>query len=467
WTAATITAATVTAGDGEVIQSSLTGRGFFLNGHNAALPFNATVTVTLAAPLNTQFNACVYASDWPPNATLQSGGGYTLKGTPPFIINGAIIEPSHTFGAGVCITSITDSTGCPGFVVNPPIVTGSILTTGDTVCVGGVPKPITGIMPFSGGDGQLAYSWYKDGILIPDETGADYTPPDTLMPGVYTYTRKVNDRTCNITPLASDGSWVLTVGDYPTISATEPTDQSVCPGTPVTLSVPAQAGVTYTWYNVGGSSLTAGNNYTTGTSGSYYAVATNSSGCTATSRTATIHSSINDITALVVDAPPHCTNQYACTLTFSGWTATPGWEVEYGHGSTIGSNILGSTMAESITCMSPSTLNSYTDPLDYFWARTKNNTCNTTGTARTASYISCICAPISYNCCQTCGVIAQSSYYYGTLGGVCGCTQTNGSMNNITGCIVETITANGTSWQHCHHTNYGPAYWNKQGNICW
>ncbi|MDR0729195.1 MAG: hypothetical protein LBF19_03605, partial [Prevotellaceae bacterium] len=138
WTSAAITAATVTAGDGEVIQSSLTGRGFFLNG-NGYHSFNATVTVTLAAPLNTPFNACVYASDWPPNATLQSGGGYALKGTPPFIINGAIIEPSHTFGAGVCITSITDSTGCPGFVINPPIVTGSILTTGETVCVGGIP----------------------------------------------------------------------------------------------------------------------------------------------------------------------------------------------------------------------------------------------------------------------------------------------------------------------------------------
>ncbi|MDR2436901.1 MAG: hypothetical protein LBD17_02345, partial [Endomicrobium sp.] len=63
--------------------------GFYLAG-NPSGAFNATVTVTLAAPADTKFNACVYASDYPPNATQQSGGGYALRGTPPFIINGTI-----------------------------------------------------------------------------------------------------------------------------------------------------------------------------------------------------------------------------------------------------------------------------------------------------------------------------------------------------------------------------------------
>jgi hypothetical protein len=60
-----------------------------------------------------------------------------------------------------------------------------------------------------------------------------------------------------------------------------------CAGTSVTFTVSAQAGITYTWYNASGSLLGTGNSYATGTSGNYYAVATNSSGCTATSRTAT------------------------------------------------------------------------------------------------------------------------------------------------------------------------------------
>jgi hypothetical protein len=239
WTSASITAATVIAGNGEVIPSSLTGRGFFLNG-NGHTSFNSTVQITLAAPVNTKFNACVYASDWPPNAILQSGGGYALKGTPPFTINGTIIEPSHAFGAGTCITSITDSTGCPGFVINPPIVTGSILTTGDTVCVDGAPSPITSIAAFSGGDGQLSYLWYKNGVLIDGATGADYTPPveDAAVAGAHTYTRKVKDRTCNITPLASEGNYVLTVEAAPTVTLSA-ASATVCKGTEVMLEASA------------------------------------------------------------------------------------------------------------------------------------------------------------------------------------------------------------------------------------
>ncbi|MDR0667118.1 MAG: hypothetical protein LBF90_00675, partial [Prevotellaceae bacterium] len=215
WTAATITGATTTAGTLSY-PVALPYRGFYLAG-NPAGAFDATVTVTLAAPTNTKFNVCVYASDYPPNATQQSnGGGYALRGTPPFVINGSIREPSYTFDdSGVCITSITDSTGCPGVVVNAPIVPGSIPTTGDTVCAGGTPATIVGLMPFGGGDGQLAYSWYKDNVLIPDATDANYTPPSTLAPGTYVYTRKVNDRTCGVAPLASEGSWALIVGEAP------------------------------------------------------------------------------------------------------------------------------------------------------------------------------------------------------------------------------------------------------------
>jgi hypothetical protein len=239
WTSATITGATATAGTLSY-PVVLPGRGFYLAG-NPSGAFNATVTVTLAAPANTKFNACVYASDYPPNATLQSGGGYALRGTPPFIINGAITEPSYTFGAGTCITSITDSTGCPGLVVNTSIVTGSILSTGETVCVGGAPGAITSIAAF-GGDGQLSYSWYKNGVLIPGATAADYTPPveDADTVGVYTYTRRVKDQTCNITPLASEGSWALTVEAAPTITLSA-ASATVCTGTSVKLTATAGA----------------------------------------------------------------------------------------------------------------------------------------------------------------------------------------------------------------------------------
>ena len=176
--------------------------------------------------------------------------------------------------------------------------------------------------------------------------------------------------------------------------------------------------------------------------------------------------STNDITGLIVAAPSYCTNQYACTLTFSGWTATAGWEIEYGYGNTAGNNILGSTTEGNITCMSPSTKTSANYAAsEYFWARTKSNVCSTTGTARTATYVACMCVSTSTSCCTACNTLSPTSYYYGTLAGVCGCTQTNGNSNNITGCKTETVSVNGTEWLHCVHNN--AAYtWVKQGNIC-
>ncbi|MDR2361171.1 MAG: hypothetical protein LBD91_00370, partial [Prevotellaceae bacterium] len=279
WTSATITGATATAGTLSY-PVVLPGRGFYLAG-NPSGAFNATVTVTLAAPADTKFNACVYASDYPPNATQQSGGGYALRGTPPFIINGTITEPSYTFGAGTCITSITDSTGCPGLVVNTSIVTGSILSTGETICVGGAPGAITSIAAF-GGDGQLSYSWYKDGELIPGATAADYTPPveDADTVGVYTYTRRVKDQTCNLTPLASEGSWVLTVNVPPAAPAAS-SPQTFCSADNLTVASLSATGTAIKWYAdaSNGASLTPTTALTNNTT--YYASQT-INGCEST-----------------------------------------------------------------------------------------------------------------------------------------------------------------------------------------
>ncbi|MDR0694609.1 MAG: hypothetical protein LBF81_04835, partial [Prevotellaceae bacterium] len=60
-----------------------------------------------------KFNWCVYGSDFPPNAKDNSSGGYDLKGSPPFIINGTIEWTANTY-SGSEITALTDATGCPG-----------------------------------------------------------------------------------------------------------------------------------------------------------------------------------------------------------------------------------------------------------------------------------------------------------------------------------------------------------------
>ncbi|MDR2358897.1 MAG: hypothetical protein LBD87_03730, partial [Prevotellaceae bacterium] len=114
---ATITSPDKTGGNGTITGSN--GRGFFIE--YAATNAGTTVTATLDNATG-KFNWCAYGCDMPPNATVNAGGGYTLRGTKPFTINGNQPVDALTFGAGTCITSITDPTGRPdGFADTPTI----------------------------------------------------------------------------------------------------------------------------------------------------------------------------------------------------------------------------------------------------------------------------------------------------------------------------------------------------------
>jgi len=82
-----------------------------------------TVAVTLLTGENEtmpeKFDWCAFASDSPPNATW-ANGTFTLKGTPPFYINGNATPHTATTYVGDCITSISDATLNPaGTAINP------------------------------------------------------------------------------------------------------------------------------------------------------------------------------------------------------------------------------------------------------------------------------------------------------------------------------------------------------------
>jgi uncharacterized protein (TIGR02145 family) len=135
WAHATLSGVTLTAGAGTVVAGTLPGRGFFLAGLHTN-DFSSTLTATLGADLNgKKFNWCVYATDYPPNAEENAGRYYDLRGTPPFVINGTITESSKTYSGG-CIESLTDETGCPGWVPAPPAVSIADVSPA-TVCPGG------------------------------------------------------------------------------------------------------------------------------------------------------------------------------------------------------------------------------------------------------------------------------------------------------------------------------------------
>jgi hypothetical protein len=113
---------TITGGNGSTATS--TTRGFFIEYANASNA-GTTVTATLSNAPTGKFNWCAYGSDMPPNATVIATGGYTLRGTSPFTINGSQTVTSKTFGAGTCITSITDLTGRPDGFSTPALTIGS------------------------------------------------------------------------------------------------------------------------------------------------------------------------------------------------------------------------------------------------------------------------------------------------------------------------------------------------------
>ncbi len=121
--------------------------------------------------------------------------------------------------------------------VRPQFNAGAIATTGQNLCYGNT----TGLLEIgedtqaSGGDANYTYSWRHNGQLIGGATSATYKPADAdaTTEGEHTFTRRVHDGTCNLTPEISDGVWVLTV--YPqfnpgTINGSQEDSRSVCYG---------------------------------------------------------------------------------------------------------------------------------------------------------------------------------------------------------------------------------------------
>jgi uncharacterized protein (TIGR02145 family) len=111
WSRATVTAVTKNSGNGSA--ATYTGqRGFWLSATGSSGSANVTATLSLAAGVD-KFNWCAYALNTPPQAVWQASG-YKLQGTPPFVVNGSALSAGiKTFGAGTCITSLTDATDNP------------------------------------------------------------------------------------------------------------------------------------------------------------------------------------------------------------------------------------------------------------------------------------------------------------------------------------------------------------------
>ncbi|MDR3351088.1 MAG: hypothetical protein LBN98_05550, partial [Prevotellaceae bacterium] len=117
-------------------------KGFWLQGPADNSAFAATVTVQVNVDVtgyDPKFGWCAYATDLPPYAEAIPGG-YSLRGTEPFIIQtipgdaGSTVTQSATTFHG-CMYGLTDATGCPGELPPMPAITG-FSASAATLCAG-------------------------------------------------------------------------------------------------------------------------------------------------------------------------------------------------------------------------------------------------------------------------------------------------------------------------------------------
>ena len=128
WKPAAVTGATVTQQTtGTVTVSKVSGntRGVWVKSTRSGNNFTGKIILQLSN-VPAQFNACAYASDYPPNGAIKNGV-YTLQGSPPFTLIAADGKTKQQVnGYSIPISSLTitpvtltDITGCPGIILCP------------------------------------------------------------------------------------------------------------------------------------------------------------------------------------------------------------------------------------------------------------------------------------------------------------------------------------------------------------
>jgi len=99
---------------------------------------STTQTITLDLDILTnKYDWCAFATDYPPQA-IYNNGSYTLKGTPPFTYittAGVIMSTTSRTVTDVCLSAITDATGCTG-TAQPCCVERDASRNSGTCCAG-------------------------------------------------------------------------------------------------------------------------------------------------------------------------------------------------------------------------------------------------------------------------------------------------------------------------------------------
>ncbi len=159
---------------------------------------------------------------------------------------------------GTCNTTPEVSTGTWSVTVRPQFTSGTISSTGETICYNTNPATAIGnTTSGSGGDGTITYSWRSSADnytnAIAGATSATYTPAGPLTSST-SYRRYVKDGTCNTTPEVSTGTWSVTVRPQFTSGTISSTGETICyntnPATAIGNTTSGSGGdgtITYSW----------------------------------------------------------------------------------------------------------------------------------------------------------------------------------------------------------------------------
>jgi gliding motility-associated-like protein len=276
------------------------------------------------------------------------------------------------------------------------------------VCDGG-----NATLTISSPQAGVSYKWYDS----PAETNLLFTGT-TYITGPITattnfYVTGVNGSGCNSNNLAQAQ---VTVQPAPAAPAlTNASLIQTCSGTQVTLSIAnPQAGYTYNWYTsaTGGASIYTGISFTTPvlTSGTtYYAEASNSSGCPSVTRTAVSISIITAPSAPLVNAPGGgiCPGS---TITLGATSTDPSATIEWYTSATGGSPI---ATGGSFTTPALATNTTY-----YVGASNTTSGCvSTTRTPVTVNILQPLAAPVVAVSATT---ISSVTFEWGAVAGATG-----------------------------------------------